>query len=185
MRNKIKQTLNRFLIVISAFLLTAAVTFADQTELSPDTEKDSWQGIDEYRDTDLIAYSNLDGINKYGNVILVRDNGDEILHYEDLEEAEIDYGDRVEVRFLDQTMEMPIVHEFGEVEKGEALMRVKGGTVELALNLGDFASLTIADKSTLEDDTVVWSYKEGIEGPVEFRISLVEKGNMEISGQLS
>ena len=132
---------------------------------------------------EIVVYTDLRAITKYGNVMLVRDEA--LVLPQDLEDAGIAYGDIVEVRFLDQTMDVPVVREYGEVEVGDALIRLKDEATELGLNMGDFASAYLADKSDGEDGAVAWTYKEGIDGPVAIDIVLVEKGGYAIGDGLS
>jgi hypothetical protein len=98
------------------------------------------------------------------------------IQQQDLENAGIHYGDRVEVRFLDQVMNVPVVREFSEVPSGEGMIRIKDDAVEIGLNMGDFASKYIADKTTFDDGTFEWNYKAGVEGPVAFHITRVSGG---------
>ena len=122
---------------------------------------------------ELTAYSFLDDISKHGNVYLETDRR---LLLQDLEAAGIEPGDTVRVTFLDQSMDMPVGYNFSEAASGDVLLRIKDDGIELAINMDEFASKTIADRSVAADGTVTWTYKAGIEGPVAFHISLVEKG---------
>jgi len=122
---------------------------------------------------ELTAYSSLDDISKHGNVYLETDRR---LLLQDLEVAGIEPGDTVRVTFLDQSMDMPVGYNFSEATSGNVLLRIKENGIELAINMGEFASKTIADRSVAADGTVTWNYKAGIEGPVAFHIALVEKG---------
>ena len=128
----------------------------------------------------LTAYSDLEQISKYGNVRLVTDH---LIVLEDLEAAGIEPGDTVRVTFLDRVMEMPLDFDFSDVKSGAVLLRIKDDSVSLAINLGDFASETIADKTVDEDGSVLWRYKDGIEGPVAFHIELIRKGDHRGEGE--
>lgn len=126
---------------------------------------------------ELTVYSSLDKISEHGNVYLMKDDR-EVLQ-PDLEEAGIGLGDTVKVTFLDQELEMPVAQNFSEAETGSMLLRVKEDATAFSINMGEFASEYIADKSTAEDGSVTWAYKDGIEGPVEFHIVLIKKGEGE------
>ena len=121
----------------------------------------------------LTAYSDLGAITKHGNLCLVTDRK---IVLQDLEAAGIEPGDTVRVSFLDQTLELPVGFNFSEASSGARLLRIKEDAVELATNMGEFASETIADKTVAADGTVTWRYKEGIEGPVAFTVELIQKG---------
>lgn len=120
----------------------------------------------------LTAYSDLEQISKYGNVRLVTDH---LIVLEDLEAAGIEPGDTVRVTFLGRAMEMPVGFNFSEAAAGALLLRIKDDSVSLSINMGDFASETIADKTVNEDGSVSWRYKEGIEGPVAFHLVRVSR----------
>ena len=122
----------------------------------------------------LTAHTDLGEITRHGNVCLVTDHR---IVLQDLEAVGIEPGDIVRVSFLDQTLEMPVGFNFSEASAGARLLRIKEDAVTLATNMGEFASETIADKSVAADGTVTWSYKEGIEGPVEFTVELIRKGD--------
>ena len=121
---------------------------------------------------EITVYSDLNDISKYGNVRVVI-NG-RVLEA-DLKKVGIEYGDSVQIRFLDQTLRASVVRDFSEVESGAVLLRLKGDAVELAINTGDFAATYFADMTSAEDGSFSWAYKEGIEGPVAFRITLLSK----------
>ena len=120
----------------------------------------------------FVAYSDLENISQYGNLTLMTDK---IVSESDLNNAGIEYGDLVEVSFLDQKLQMPVVRDFGEVAQGELLLHIKKDAAELAINMDDFASTYIADITSHDDGSFEWTYKKGIEGPVEFTITLKEK----------
>ena len=121
------------------------------------------------------AGMDLDQISKYGNVRLVSDG--RLMTQEDFADAGIEYGDIVTVSFLDLQMDIPVVKNYSEVGTGDRLLRVGENETELAINMGDFASEYIADKSTFEDQTFAWTYKKGI-SDVTFRFVLKEKGGL-------
>ena len=122
---------------------------------------------------EIDAEMSLDNISKFGNIKLMTDG--RIMTKEDLSAAGIDYGDVVTVSFLDQQIEMPVVGDFSEVDTGVTLLREDDQETELAINMGDFASTYIADKSNFEDGTFAWTFKKGI-SDVTFHIKLRDKG---------
>ena len=125
-------------------------------------------------DTDSIdAGMDVGRISQFGNIQLLKDG--RALTSDDLAAAGIDYGDVVTLSFLEKDLEMPVVHDYSEVDTGVAMLREYEDGVELAMNLGDFASEYIADKSTFEDQSFAWTYKKGIRD-VDFRIALKTKG---------
>lgn len=124
---------------------------------------------------ELTAYTSLDDISDHGNVYLKRERR---LLLKDLEEAGIKCGDKVKVTFLDQSLEMPVAMNFSAVEAGETLLRVKDEGIELSINMGNFAAEFIADATPTDDGKRTWAYKKAIKGPVEFKIELIEKGEI-------
>lgn len=111
-------------------------------------------------------------IAKYGNVQLDYTNADFLaLGYE--------YGDVVTVSFLGSTMDIPFCSNYSDVDTGTPALFARAGDEKLlaAINMGDFATTYgIAVKTTYEDKTFSWAYADGVEGPVEFTISMCEKG---------
>ena len=122
--------------------------------------------------TVIEAVAEAANINKHGNVILSTT-------CEELMDAGFVNGDVLEVRFLDRTLALPLCGHYSDVDSGTAgiFARAEDTNVVLAVNMGDFAtSYGIAVKTEKADQTIVWSYAEGVEGPVLFRISLIEAG---------
>ncbi|MBR1497016.1 MAG: tyrosine-protein phosphatase [Oscillospiraceae bacterium] len=118
------------------------------------------------------ATAQAENISKYGNVYLSTTR-------EELMEAGYQFGDVLNVSFLDQTLELPLCSNFTDVDSGSAgiFARARDICVALSINMGDFATTYgIAVKTSHEDQSVEWNYAEGIEGPVAFRISLKEAG---------
>ena len=124
---------------------------------------------------EIDAGMDLEQISKFGNIKLVTDG--RLMTQTDFEEAGIEYGDIVTVSFLDQQMDIPVVNNYSEVGTGDRLLRVDEAETELAINMGDFASEYIADKSTFEDQTFAWTYKKGI-SDVTFHFEMKEKGGL-------
>ena len=122
----------------------------------------------------LIAYSDLNQITRHGNVRLVTDH---VILLKDLEDAGIEPGDTVKVTFLDKELEMKVGYNFSETTSGDMLLRIKDDSVTLTINMGDFASEYICDRAAVNNDHVTWKYKDGIKGPVAFRIETIRKGD--------
>ena len=124
---------------------------------------------------EIDAGMDLEQISKFGNIKLV--TGGRLMTQEDFAAQGIEYGDIVTVSFLDQQMDIPVVNNYSEVGTGDRLLRVDEAETELAINMGDFASEYIADKSTFEDQTFAWTYKKGI-SDVTFHFEMKEKGGL-------
>ena len=124
---------------------------------------------------EIDAGMDLEQISKFGNIKLVTDG--RLMTQEDFAAQGIEYGDIVTVSFLDQQMDIPVVNNYSEVGTGDRLLRVDEAETELAINMGDFASEYIADKSTFEDQTFAWTYKKGI-GDVTFHFVMKTKGGL-------
>lgn len=122
---------------------------------------------------ELDAEMSLDNLSKFGNIKLMTDG--RVMNRNDLDAAGIEYGDVITVSFLDQQIDMPVVSEFSEVDAGVTMLREDEQEAEIAINMGDFASEYIADKSNFEDGSFAWTYKKGI-SDVTFHISLKDKG---------
>ena len=111
-------------------------------------------------------------IAKYGNVTLD-------CTCQDFLNAGYVFGDVVTVSFLDKTMDLPFCSNYSDVDSGSPAVFARDGDTFLvvAINMGDFATVNgIAVKTTFEDKTFVWNYAEGVEGPVQFTISMKEAG---------
>lgn len=120
----------------------------------------------------LKASAKAEEIQKYGNVVLSLTCGE-------IKAAGYEYGDVVKVKFLGKTIKVPFVSNYSDVDSGKPaiLARASDTNVLLAINMGDFATTYgIAVKTVNEDNTVSWSYAEGVKGPVKFKISLKKAG---------
>lgn len=120
----------------------------------------------------LSATAQAADIMKYGNVVLS-------LRKEELLGAGYAYGDVVTVKFLDQTLELPVCSNYSDVDSGlpGVFARQKEENVILAINMGDFATTyKIAVKTTHEDKSFVWNWAEGVTGPVSFTIEMKQAG---------
>ena len=123
------------------------------------------------------SYSN-DDIAKYGN-IYTDING------ADLFAAGFTWGDVVTVKFLEQTIEMPIVPTFSYVDQGTPGVFVNKdgetgeptGRVFMAINMGNFAEFYgLATKTTNPDKSYYWTPMEGVEFPVPVTITVADQG---------
>ena len=124
---------------------------------------------------EIDAGMDTDQISGFGNIRLVGDG--RLMTQDDFEDAGIEYGDIVAVSFLDQQMDMPVVNNYAEVGSGDVMLRVDDKEAELAINMGDFASEYIADKSSFEDKSFSWTYKKGI-SDVTFHFEVKTKGGL-------
>lgn len=122
---------------------------------------------------EVVVYADLKTISNHGNVPLKNDSWFLQLA---MKRAGIEIGDTAQVRFLDKVMQLPVVENYSEVRAEENLIRLHMNKMEISTNLGDFASTYFADEITKDDGSYTWVYKEGVEGPVAFHISLCEKG---------
>ena len=120
----------------------------------------------------IYAEATADTILKYGNVTLS-------VTCEDFFKAGYEFGDVVNVKFLDKSIDVPFCSNYSDVDSGTAAVfaRQEDEYIVLAINMGDFASsYGIANKTTYPDKSYSWSYCEGVDGPVEFTLSLREAG---------
>ena len=122
--------------------------------------------------------SSNDDIAKYGN-IYTDING------ADLFAAGFTWGDVVTVKFLEQTIEMPIVPTFSYVDQGTPGVFVNKngetgeptGRVFMAINMGNFAEFYgLATKTTNPDKSYYWTPMEGVEFPVPVTITVADQG---------
>ena len=122
--------------------------------------------------------SSNDDIAKYGN-IYTDING------ADLFAAGFTWGDVVTVKFLEQTIEMPIVPTFSYVDQGTPGVFVNKdgetgeptGRVFMAINMGNFAEFYgLATKTTNPDKSYYWTPMEGVKFPVPVTITVADQG---------
>ncbi len=119
--------------------------------------------------TTVTATTQTDWISQYGNTVLS-------VPAEQLT-AIFDYGDVLSVSFLNQTLQLPFCTSYSDVDSECAGIFERSGYILLAINTGDFATtFGIATKTANPDGTISWNYPEGVTGPVEFVITLAEKG---------
>ena len=170
MRYKTRKIVAVALLVVLALLVIIPVINVLQHPIKPEPSGE------------VIVYTDLKKITKHGNTDLK--NGSWFLK-QTLKKAGIEPGDTVNVQFLDYEMVLPVVKNYSEVNAEENLMRIHQNWVEFSTNLGDFASQYFADKRTDANGKVTWEYKEGIEGPVAFHLSLAEKGGAKTMSSLT
>ena len=97
-----------------------------------------------------------------------------------LGESGFDFGDIVEISFLDQTLEVPIVPSYASVPAGQAGLALrKYEDIEdpndllatFFINSGDFTTkYGIATKETKEDKSWVWHACDGVTFPLSIEI---------------
>ena len=103
-----------------------------------------------------------------------------------LGDSGFDFGDIVEISFLDQNLEVPIVPSYASVPAGQAGLALRKYEdtddpndllATFFINSGDFTTTYgIATKETKEDKSWVWHACEGVVFPLSIEIKLVEKG---------
>ena len=102
-----------------------------------------------------------------------------------LEELGFAYGDIVNVQFLDQSLDLPLVPTFSYVDSGTPGLFINKnaetgkpeGYAFLAINMGDFTTTYgIATKTVNEDKTWFWTANEGVTFPIEVKLTMAEKG---------
>ena len=94
------------------------------------------------------------------------------------------WGDIVTVKFLNQTLELPVVPTYHYVDSGKPAIIVNKdenglptGYLSMAINMGNFATTYgIAEKHTNEDKTWYWTAMEGVTFPIEVTFEMKEKG---------
>ena len=103
---------------------------------------------------------------KYGNLYLS-------ITKDEATAAGFEIGDLVEVKFLDQSLILPYVTNYPNVDSGlPGLFALDGSdNLLLAINMGDFTTTYgIATKTTFEDKSYTWTLNEGVDENTEFTI---------------
>ncbi|MBE5859291.1 MAG: LysM peptidoglycan-binding domain-containing protein [Butyrivibrio sp.] len=122
--------------------------------------------------TSLNTTAQIEKIQKYGNVVLD-------LTCKELLSSGYEYGDVLNVSFLDQNLALPLCSNYSDVDSGNAAIfaREKDEYVQLAINMKDFATTYgIATKNTAADNSVTWQPADGGTNPVKISISMDTKG---------
>lgn len=86
-------------------------------------------------------------------------------------------GDVVTVKFLDQSLDLPVGTNYSDVDSGTPMIKINaGGYIELAINMGNFGSTygLVDIKKDAETGTYTITPKEGVEFPVEVTFELKE-----------
>ncbi len=111
-------------------------------------------------------------IQKYGNVVLD-------LKCQDILSSGYEFGDTLNVSFLDQNLKLPFCSNYSDVDSGTAgvFARQQDEFVQLAINMKDFATTYgIATKITAADNSVSWQPADGATNQVKVSISMDTKG---------
>ena len=135
-----------------------------------------YKAIEGIEQTCFPSTDNAD-IAKYGNIYTDMDGAA-------LFEQGYNWGDLVYVKFLDQSLELPLVPTFSYVDSGTPGVFVnKGedgkptGRVFMAINMGNFAeAYGLATKTTNPDKSYFWTANEGVEFPVPVTIRMSKAG---------
>ena len=131
--------------------------------------------------TDKITIGGLDAdiwMTKYGNVYT------DCKAVDFFDKLGFTWGDIVTVKFLNQTLELPVVPTYHYVDSGKPAIIINKdenglptGYLSMAINMGNFATTYgIAEKHTNEDKTWYWTAMEGVTFPVEVTFEMKEKG---------
>lgn len=109
-------------------------------------------------------------IAKYGNLILS-------ISGEELFNQGYEHGDLLEVTVAEQTWEVPLCSNYGDVDNGATVLRASSAEdpIVLAINMGDFATTAgIATKTQMEEEPGYrWDYL--IQTPVQVEISMKQE----------
>ena len=131
--------------------------------------------------SDKITIGGLDAdiwMTKYGNVYT------DCKAVDFFDKLGFTWGDIVTVKFLNQTLELPVVPTYHYVDSGKPAIIVNKddnglptGYLSMAINMGNFATTYgIAEKHTNEDKTWYWTAMEGVTFPIEVTFEMKEKG---------
>ena len=135
-----------------------------------------YKAIEGIEHTCFPSTSNED-IAKYGNIYTDMDGAA-------LFEQGYNWGDIVTVKFLDKSLDLPLVPTFSYVDSGTPGVFVNKdengkptGRVFMAINMGNFAeAYGLATKTTNADKTYFWTANEGVEFPVPVTIRMNKAG---------
>ncbi|OON84707.1 hypothetical protein BXO88_16000 [Oribacterium sp. C9] len=111
-------------------------------------------------------------IQKYGNVVLD-------IKCSDFLSSGYEFGDILNVSFLNQNLKLPLCSNYSDVDSGTAgiFVRQEDEFVLLAINMKDFATTYgIAIKKTAADNSVSWQPADGATDRIEVSISMDTKG---------
>lgn len=116
----------------------------------------------------LTATTNLENISKFGNVTISIEN-------KELLDSGYNYGDILNVSFLNQSLNLPLCSDYSDIDVGSTgiFARKDDTNISLAMNLGDFATnYGIATKESFEDETFKWTYCNGVDESLKFKIKM-------------
>ncbi|MGN0906636.1 MAG: tyrosine-protein phosphatase [Bullifex sp.] len=137
-----KKTLSFITIILMVFMLFTSVSCA--------TKAPSAEAVQEVK-----LVSGVSEIQKYGNLVLT-------LSADELKAAGFEYGDVVAFYLDGQLITAPFCTNYSDVEVGKLVLRDAGGSLILAINMGDFATYYgIAVKEKYADGTYTWIFPEG------------------------
>ncbi len=103
---------------------------------------------------------------------------------ERLQEMGFAYGDIITVKFLDKSLDLPLVPTFSYVDQGTPGLFINKsetgefeGNLFMAINMGDFTTTYgIATKTTNPDKTWYWTACEGVTFPIVVTLEMKEQG---------
>ena len=118
-----------------------------------------------------IVKSGVSEIQKYGNLVLT-------LCSQDLLDKGFEYGDVVAIYLDGQLIVVPFCTNYSDVNVGSLVLRDAGGTLILAINMGDFATYYgIAVKEKHSDGTYEWIINDGKSlADITLELSMHKKG---------
>ena len=170
MRRKLIVIVATMMIFVMLFVAPAEnISFAAATDSVADTRLIS---VDQTEIKEFTGTTDASFISKYGNVLLN-------IKCTDFLDAGYEYGDVVNLSFLDQELVVPFCNDYSDVDNGElaVLARDIDEYITVAIYMGDFAtSYGIAVKNVASDKSVTWTPAEGVTFPVEFKISMNTPG---------
>ncbi|MBR6172243.1 MAG: SAM-dependent chlorinase/fluorinase [Eubacterium sp.] len=170
MRRRLIAITTTMMILVMLFVVPAEnLSFAIVAGPITDTGVSS---VDRTGTEEFTGIAHADNISKYGNVMLN-------IKCTDFLNAGYEYGDVLNLSFLDQELEVPFCNDFSDVGNGETavLARDSEEYITIAIYMGDFATnYGLAVKNIASDKSVTWTPAEGVIFPVEFRISMNNPG---------
>ena len=170
MRRKLIAFAATMMILVMLFVAPAEnISFASATASIATTGLSS---VDQTEVKEFTGTTDASFISKYGNVLLN-------IKCTDFLNAGYEYGDVINLSFLDQELVVPFCNDYSDVDNGElaVLARNIDEYITVAINMGDFATTYgIAVRNIASDKSVTWTPAEGVTFPVEFKISMNTPG---------
>ncbi len=165
----IKRILSKKLRGIFSIIFSVAIALTSCTFLNIAEEYKIYAAQEDVET--LLGQVEFDKISDFGNVsISISKNKAAKAGYE--------AGDIVTVSFLNQSLTIPFVTNYNDVDPGEAglISYADYDNLLLAVCMGDFATTYgIATKTTLDDNSCEWSLNEGVSEPIEVTVEKAEK----------